>query len=539
MRRLAAALLAAVLSGCAGRAGDSPPPARLIIAHPQEPRSLNPLILTGANTATLVPLLYSYLLTLDDRGRLQPDVATDVPSAANGGVSRDGLTITYHLRPGVRWQDGRPLTARDVTFTYSAIINPANNVVDRNGYEQIARVDAIGDQTVRVRLHRPYARILSTFLAPNQNYPILPRHLLAAFPNVNEIPFNSAPVGSGPYRVAEWVRGDHLRLVRNDRYFRGTPAIGEIDLKFVSDSNTILNELRTGEVNTALVADPAHLADYAAVKDDRVVRAPLAGIGELFFNTHDPVLSDVRVRRALVEGANFRAIVRNATKGAQTVDGAGRGIFSWGYDPSIPPPRTDTADAAHLLDDAGWTRRGDGTRAKAGHPLAIQFAFATGNAAATSIGVQLQQQLAAIGVPIVLHSYAPAQYRAPAASGGPILAGTFQLAFLEIYTPSDPDTRWHLDCAEAAPTGFNLSRFCDPTVDAAEAAGVATYDPAARRRAAAIVQRRVAEQVPFVALWQQNAVYVVPKTLQGFRPSEQSAVWNVASWSLTAAPEPK
>jgi peptide/nickel transport system substrate-binding protein len=533
VRSVAPAVAAVVLAACG--AGEAPQPARLVIAQPQEPQSLDPLFLTGSNTATIAPLIYSYLLTLDERGRLQPDVALAVPTVANGGISRDGLTITYHLRPGVRWQDGAPLTARDVAFTYGAIVNPANNVPSRSGYDHVARVDALDDATVRVRLRRRYAPILSSFLAPDQNYPILPSHLLAKYPDLNQVAFNREPIGSGPYRAAEWVRGNHLRLVRNETYYRGAPAIPEIDLTFVSDSNTIVNQLRTGEITADLVADPAHLAEYGAIARARVVRAPLDGIGDLFFNVRDPDLADVRLRRALVEGADLPRVVRNATKGAQTTQDAQRGIFGWGYDPSIAMPRTNVADAARLLDAAGWSRRGDGTRAKGGRPLSLQFSFVSGNAPASAIGIQLQQQLATLGVQLLLRSYAPAQFRAPASSGGPLFGGTFQIAFLEIYTPADADTGWYLGCAEIPPAGFNLSRFCDAATDRAEAAGVATYDVSARRRSSAIVQRRVVEQLPFVALWQQNAVYVIPAGLRGFHPAAQSPLWNVGSWSLDPA----
>jgi peptide/nickel transport system substrate-binding protein len=536
-RRFAVAPIAfafAVGLAACGRDGEVPPPSRLVIAEPNEPQSLNPLFLQGSNSSVLAPLLFSYLLTLDDKQRIQPDVAAVAPSLANGGISRDGLTITYHLRPGVRWQDGAPVTARDVSFTYAAIMNPRNNVPTRTGYDRIARVEAVGERTVRVSLRQRYAPILSTFFAPDQNYPILPSHLLEKYPNLNRVPFNLQPIGSGPYRIAQWVRGDYVRVVRNETYYRGAPAIGEIELKFVPDTNTILNQLRTGEITTYLDADPAHLAEYGAIPNARVVRVPLAGFGGLFFNTRDPDLADVRVRRALVEGADLPRIVRNATKTAQTMDGAGRGLFGWAYDPSAVPPPPDVAAAAILLDAAGWKRGRDGTRSKDGQPLSLQLSFAGGSPTAGAIGVQLQQQLAGLGVSVALRSYSRVQFLAPAEGGGPVFGGKYQIAFSEIYTQSDPDTQWFLGCSQVAPAGFNFTRFCDRATEAAEAAGVATYDLAQRRREAAVVQRRVVEQLPLVALWRENAVHVVPAALRSFRPGATSALWNVGSWSLDA-----
>ncbi len=531
-RRLAAVLVAAAFAACNPAGSGAPKADRLTVAQPQEPDSLNPLFLTGAATATIVPMLYSYLLTLDEHDRLQPDVASEVPTRANGGVSGDGKTIVYHLRRGVKWQDGFPLTAADVVFTFGAIVNPRNNVVSRSGYDRVAGVEAIDPLTVRVRMRAPYAPILSTFLAPNQNYGILPAHLLADKPDLNQAAYNRDPIGSGPYRVAEWVRGDHLRLVRNASYYAGPPAIGEIELKFVPDSNTILNQLKTGELDVALVADPNHLAEYGTIAGERVVRAPLAGIGDLFFNLRDPDLADVRVRRALLESLDLPRIVRDATKGAQVYAGAGRGLFSWGYDPSIRLPAYDPPDAAASLDATGWRRGPGGSRDKGGRPLALQFAFVSGNATASSLGLLMQQQLRAAGVELALRSYNPTQFRAPAGQGGPLYGGKFQLAFLEIYTPADPDTSWYFGCSEVAPNGFNTSRYCDPATDRAAEAGTMTYDPALRRHYASLVQRRVAAALPSIPLWQQNAVYVVPVSLRNFRPAAESPVWNVGRWTL-------
>lgn len=496
----------------------------------QEPASLNPLTMTGNATAVIVPLLYSYLLTLDEHDNLKPDVAREVPSSANGGISKDGLTLTYHLRRDVTWQDGAALTARDVAFTFKAIMNPRNNVVSRSGYDVVSRVEAVDAWTVRVRLRKPYAPILSTFLGPNQNYAILPAHVLVGKADLNGSAFDAKPIGSGPYRVVAWRRGDQLSLRRNTHYFLGPPAIENVAVKFVPDSNGILNQLRTQEVGMTLLADPALLAQYGSSPGTRVVRAPLAGGGQLFFNLADPTLRDRRVRRALVQAVDFERLVESATRGAQTYAQAGRSLFSWGYDPTASPPAYDPLAAARLLDAAGWRRSADGVRRRSGGPLALQLALTSGNSVANSIGVLLQQQLAAAGVRLVLRAYTASQLRAPASQGGPLYGGTFQLGFIEIYTPVDPDIGWLLGCDQFPPNGFNISRYCDPIAERAMQAGVATYDRSRRRVFAGAVQRRVLGELPLLPLWQQNSVDVVPARLQNFRPARESPVWNAGRW---------
>ncbi len=520
-RALAAgfALILLAASACTSQGHRSKPPTQMIVAVSIDPASLNELLIEGQTTATIVPLIYSYLLTIDGDGALVPDVATEVPTLANKGISSDGLTITYRLRKNVKWQDGAPLTARDVVFSYDAVMNPRNNVPSRDGYGEIRRVQAVNDYTVRVTLKRPYAPILSWFLAPNQNYGILPAHLLARYPDLNHVPYNARPVGSGPYRVAEWVRGDHLRLVRNTSYYSGPPPIPEITLKFIADSNTILNQLRTGEVNGYLNADSAFLREYEQIPRLAVRRVRIGGMGTLMFNVADPAVRDVRVRRAIAQSLNLPEIVRNATRGAQVTTQANRGLFSWGYDASLRESPYDPANARRLL-----------TAART--PRTLLFETVSGNSVYASVGVQVQQALRPLGITVVMRSSTPALFYAPAADGGPMFGGKFQIAFTEILTPADPDTQWYLGCAQAAPNGFNLSRFCDPVTDRAEAAGIANYSAPVRRKYASIVQQRVALLLPYVPLWQTNETFIVPKTLRGFDPSPESPLWNAGRWSL-------
>jgi peptide/nickel transport system substrate-binding protein len=514
----ATAAFLCALTAChpAGSAGSGT--TRLVIADPREPRSLNPLLLEGPTATTYVPLIYSYLLTIDDRGNLQPDLAVEVPSVANGGITADGRVITYHLRRNVRWQDGAPLTASDVVFTYKAIVNPDNNVFSRFGYDRVQSVTAVSPYVVRVLLREPYSPILGTFLAPNQNYGILPEHVLRGYANLNQTPLNDRPIGSGPYRLERWDRGDHITLVSNPSYFRGAPAISTITVKFVGNSNTILNQLRTHESTAYFFADPVHLGEYRSIAGLQLIRAQFAGFGDLFFNVSNPALADVQTRHAIVEALNLKEIVHNATRGTQTLNGANRGLFSWGYDPTVTPPPYDPKEAQTVL---GRERR-----------LPLTLAIESGIASSASIGVQLGQQLRQVGIDLTLRTYTPDMFRAPASAGGPVMAGTYQLAFTEIFTTADPDTQWYLGCGSIPPNGFNWSRFCDAQTERALNAGLKTYAAAARRRSASAVQRRTEGLLPFVALWSDNAIYIVPDTLRGFRPSPVSPYWNVAQWSL-------
>lgn len=163
---------------------------------------MNPLLLEGVTAYTFGELIYSYLTTYDERGDIVGDLARTVPSPANGGISADGRSLTFHLRHDARWQDGTPVTSRDVAFTYHAVMNPANNVPDRYGYDVVSAVETPDPYTFVIRLKRPFSPIISLFFGGDSNYPILPEHLLAKYPTINALAFNASPVGSGPYRFA-------------------------------------------------------------------------------------------------------------------------------------------------------------------------------------------------------------------------------------------------------------------------------------------------------------------------------------------------
>ncbi|HLI95159.1 MAG TPA: peptide ABC transporter substrate-binding protein [Candidatus Baltobacteraceae bacterium] len=530
MRRLLFGLAVALLTACTSASGTHQSGAPLTIGEPQEPQSLNTLLLQGEMTILVGPTVYSSLLTADARGNLVPDLARQVPSLANGGISRDGLTITYHLRKGVKWQDGTPLTAADVVFTSGAVMNPRNDVQSRTGFDVVAGVRAVDAQTVRVRLKHAYSPILSYFFGPDQNYQVLPRHLLARYSDLNHVAFNVSPVGSGPYRVASWQRGDNIVLRSNALYFRGKPGVAEIRLRFIPDSNTLLQELRTGEVNVVFNADPAYLQQYRSLRNMTVTLTPVNATQGLLFNTADPLMHDVRVRRAIIEALDIPRLVRDATRGAQTAQAAGGGFFSWAYDPSITPPGYNPTDANRLLDAAGWKRGPGGLRQRNGAMLSVEFALVSGLADAEQSALMVQQQLRPFGIAVTLRKYSPVQYAAPAQNGGPLFGGNFQMAFLQILSGIDPSTEYFFGCDQVPPRGFNLSRYCDPQIQRALDADEQTYDPATRRRYSEIVQRVMAQELPWVPLWRRRSISVYPAWLHGVNPSPTTPYWNVWEW---------
>ena len=506
-RIVAAALLAAVLAGCAA-APTTAPRSALRIAQSTEPGTLDPLLLTGAPAEEIGTLIFSYLVRVDARGTLVPDLVTRVPSLANGDIARDGRTIIYHLRRGVRWHDGTAFSAADAIATVRAILDPRNPVPTRLGFDRIASIDAPNPLTLRVRLRAPFAPFI-TYFFETENYPILPARRLARHPVLAATELDTAPIGTGPYRLERWKRGDVLQLHANPTYYGGEPHVERIAIHFITSTQTIVQELRTGELDAAFATDPTYVDRLRENPALAVVSTPIYGFESLTFQTTDPALVDVRVRQALARVFDLPRAIARAAHGALPAANAARGLFSWAYRPLAPPA------AAHV-----------------GLPRHLTLAIDASRATDRAVAIALQADARAAGIDLAVKPYAAQVLYAPARDRGPLNSGRFQLALHPILSGADPETAWLLACDQLPPQGFNVSRYCNASVDMALAAGLQTFDRARRMSAYRIVQTAIARDVPFLAAWELRTIDAVPAGLRGFSPSPESPFYLVERWRL-------
>jgi peptide/nickel transport system substrate-binding protein len=469
----------------------------------------------------------------DDRGRLIGDAALTVPTPTNGGISHDGLTITYHLRRGLRFADGVPLTARDCAYSIDAINDPANRPQSRFGYEDVRTAEARDDTTLVLHLKRPFAPLIVVVLAP-QGFPILPAHLLAKLPNFNEIPFNSAPIGSGPYVATRWSRGDRVTLRANPYYYGGRPKIERLEIRFVPDPNTALNLLRTREAGGYFSdQDYGNYPLMQAIAGVRVTRTPMNAVGALIFNTRDPVTGDARVRRALAAALDIPAMMQKTYRGAVTTRDAGRGLFIWAYDRrAYPDVAYDPPRARALLDAAGWKPGAGGVRRKDGRALEVLLIVQAATPGDAIIANAIAQYEKAVGALVTIKAFNVTQLVAPAGEGGPVYGGKFQLALYPFVNGDDPDTTDQFSCATVPPRGYNKSRICDARIDALLARAQRTYDVAQRTAIYVKLQAILHEQMPIVLLYQRPELDAFTVRLRNQTTSLSTAWWNTGAWEL-------
>jgi peptide/nickel transport system substrate-binding protein len=524
--------LAACSAGSENRAGTGN--STLVIAQQREPMSLNAALENGQSQTEWGELLFSFLVKYDNHGTLVPDVATQVPTIANGGISADGHTVTYHLRKNVRFADGQPLTADDCVWSVNAINNPANNVQSRYGYDKIASAQAPNATTLVLHLKEPFAPLLTLVMAP-QGFPILPKHLLAKYPDFNRIDFDSQPIGSGPYVVDKWYRGDRVEMHANPYYFGGKPRIEHLIVRFIPDAQTALNLLQTHEVQGYFnTQDFAQYPLLLSLRGYTVLSTPVSAVGAIIFNTQSPQTRDPRVRHALAEAIDIRSLITKATRGALNSNDAGRGLFIWSYDKSAyPDVPYDPADARKLLDTAGWRVGPNGVRQKNGAPLDTLMVIQAATPGDAIIGNSVTQYERAVGARVELKAFNITQFVAPVSAGGPVYGGKFNLALYPFVNGDDPDTTDQFACANVPPKGYNKSRICDPRIDRLLVAGRSTFDIAKRKAIYAQLQRLLYDQLPIVLIYQRREIDTFTSRLKGATGSSDSVFWNVANWRLS------
>ena len=529
----------ACLAGCTKN--DSAPGMRhpwthagvLRVAVAEEPKNLNPLLAGTTIEIFIDRFMFEPLLSADARGNTVPMLAAAVPAQGNGGISADGLTITYHLRRDAYWSDGVPVTARDVVWSWRAIENPNNDAVSRHGYDEVRAIDAPDAHTVVVHLKKRFAPFVNTFFAKSdQDYEILPAHVLARYPNVNNVPFNARPsVSDGPFRFVEWRRADRILLDANPRFFGGTPGLKHVEILFVPNEDSGTNLLRTHAIDYLYQPSIQTYPMLNSLPDARIVWVNVNGFEGVEFNLSHPLLSDGRVRTAIAAALDKPSLALALTHG-QTVP-ATEDIpnWMWAFDPSVRSVPFDLARARQLLGQAGWLAGPDGIVRKAGQPL--ELLLVTDNASAThrSESILIQAALKRIGIAVDVKYYPLDLLYAPQAMGGIQHGGKFDMLAYGWYAGIDPDNSSELTCNNFPPHGYNDPRYCSAAMDAAQQMALSHYDRATRRPAYSKIEHLLARDNPILFFWWQRQQEAISVDFHGFDPNPVVESWDAWRWS--------
>lgn len=481
-----------------------------------EASTLLPILASDSASHSVAGQLYNGLVKYDKNLQIVGDLAESYQ------IARDGLTITFILRPNVRWHDGTPFTARDVLYTYRVIIDPKTPTAYSEDFKQVASVTAPDDYTVVVRYRAPFAPALASW-----GTAILPAHLLEG-KDITKSPLARRPVGTGPFRFKEWVAGQKIVLEANPDYFEGRPYLDRYVYRVIPDSSTMYMELKAGGVDT-MGLSPVQFARQTDTQRFKAqfnkYRYPSNGYLYLGYNLRHPLFKDVRVRRAITAAINKDELIQGVLFGmGQKAHGPvvpGR----WAYNATVKDIPFDPAYAKRLLAEAGWQPGQDGIQYKDGKPLRFTILTNQGNQQRLMTAQIIQQRLQQVGVDVRIRVVEWAAFLKEF-----IDKGNFEVVLLAWLTSQDPDMYdiWH--SSKTKPGELNFIGYNNPEVDRLLEEGRSTFDIEKRTKAYFRIQEILVQEQPYTFLYVPDALPVVSARVRGIEPAPAGIGHNIIKW---------
>lgn len=484
------------------------------------------------DAAIWAPLFYG-----DNTFKIHAGLATEVPTAQNGGISADLKTYTIHLKPNLKWSDGSPLTIDDVAFTINLFKNPAFGAKSASSaFAEIASVTTKGTDTVVIQLSQPDVTFLSVGMTDPLAFAPLPKAVYGSMDpaTIQKSSNNFQPkVVSGPFTISDRVQGDHINTVKNPNYYQaGKPYLAGVNFKVIPDQNTILTALQGGTITSSWFLDVTKLATYKTISNYTLTSDKASGAFEaIVFNLHNPILADQKVRQALTMGADPSQVIKSVLNGTAdpTCDDS---VGSFAHEPSlIPCYKFDQTAASSLLEQDGWTMGSDNYRHKNGKTLELRYSTTSNNTKRSNTQQILQAQWKQIGVKINIVDYPAATY-----FGTVLPQGNFDLGEFEESLGYDPNDNvlWNSK-QTAANGGQNYGFYSNPTVDQALATEQSTGDQSKRMAAFHTIHEALLTDVPVFFLYAPKDIAMYSNTLHNYAPSAAgpSETWNIWDWYLS------
>ncbi len=479
--------------------------------------SLIPMITNDSASSEIQGQVYNGLLKYDKDIKLTGDLAE------SWEVSPDGLTITFHLRKGVRWQDGKPYTSADALFSYEFMVDPKTPTPYSGDYLKVAKAEAPDPYTFKVTYKEVFAPGLASWGLSQ-----LPAHLLKG-KDVRKSPLNRNPVGTGPYILKEWEPGARIVLKANPDYFEGRPKLDRVIYRIIPDTATLFLELRSGGIDMTSLSALQYQRQTQTkffdrnFKKYRYLASVYTYIG---WNMRDKRFQDVRVRKALSYAINREEIIKGVLLGlGQPATGPLKPGTYW-YNPKVKRYPYNPKKAKALLAECGWRDSdGDGLLDKDGEPFAFTIITNQGNQYRANTGVIVQRRLAEIGIKVELRIIEWAAFLKEF-----INKGRFEACLLAWTIPPDPDLfdGWH--SSNAKPGGLNFTNYKNPELDKLLVAQRLTFDQAKRKAIIDRIQEIMAEDVPYTFLYVPDALPVVNARIKGIEPAPAGISYNFIHW---------
>jgi peptide/nickel transport system substrate-binding protein len=459
----------------------------LVMIIENSPTNLDPRVGLDAYSERIDDLLFDDLLTRDEHFNVQPGLA-------ERWENPDPLTYTFHLHRGVRFHDGRPLTSRDVKWTFDSLLQGKIRSTKSAVYRYIDHIETPGDYTVIFRLKEPFAALLWNL--SDGAIGIVP---LGALEEITR-----HPIGSGPFRFVSAEPDKEVIVERNDDYWGQKARLKRVRFAVVPDMTTRALELRKGSADLAINAlnfDVVLTLEHSS--DLQIQRGPGSVLSYLAFNCRDAILKDVRVRRALAYAINRDPIIQYLNRGFARPAYSVLPPESWAYDSHVPTYEYNPSKARQILDDAGY-------RATKGERFHLTMKTSTEENTRLLAAV-LQQQLRDIEVILDIRTFEFATFFSD------VTKGAFQMYSLRwIGGNEDPDIfEYAFHSLKFTPNGANRSFYSNPRLDSLIDQARVESDQQKRKQLYAQIQTFLAQDLPYINLWYYDNLLVHSRRVGG------------------------
>ena len=491
----------------------------IILGTIGEPSNLLPYMASDASSSEVSGLLHTSLLEYDK------DLNIIDCAAESHEILEGGRLMRFKIRDGILWEDGEPLTAGDVEFTYKLMVDPKTPTAYAADFLMIKELNVTGRLTFEVRYDTPYARSLLTWLQP-----ILPRHALDK-ENIASTRYSRHPLSSGPYVLEEWSPGSKITLRANENYFRGRPYIDKVIYRVIPDGTTMFLEAKAGKLDYISLSPMQYLRQTDGDKWNALWKKYkfLAGVYTYVgLNLKHPFFRDKKVRQALSYAIDRNAIVKGALLGMGEAAFGPYKPGTWAYDDALRPYPYDPQKAMDLLASAGWSRGRDGILEKNGIPFEFTMLVNQGNDERIKVAVILQQYFRKIGIRIKIRTVEWAAFIKEFVN-----TKKFDALILGWTISQDPDLYevWHSSAISGH--GLNFISYSDPEVDSLLEKARVEQQQTERKKMYDRFQEILHEDQPYLFLYVPYSLPMVHASVRGISPAPAGITYNFERWWIS------
>ena len=479
--------------------------------------NLIPILASDSASHSIAGLIYNGLVKYDKDMNIVGDLAE------SWDISDDGLVITFHLRKGVKWHDGKPFTAKDVLYTYQITVDPKTPTAYAGDFLKVKKAEVLDDYTFRVTYDKPFAPSLISWSSA-----VLPRHLLEG-QNITKSSLARHPVGTGPYLFKEWLAGQKIVLVSNADYFEGRPYVDGHVTRIIPDMATMFLELRARNIDMMGLTP----LQYTRQTENNLFRQSFDKYRYLAFaytylgyNLKHPFFADKRVRQAISYAINKEEIISGVLLGLGKPATGPYKPGTWAYNENVKTYSYNPQKARELLRAAGWTKtNNDGFLEKDGRPFTFELVTNQGNETRQKCAEIIQRQLKEVGIDVKIRILEWAAF-----INDFISKRRFEAVILGWTIPLDPDAYdvWH--SSKTAPEELNFISYKNPEVDALLEKARSTFDQKLRKKYYDRFQEILVEDQPYTFLYVPDELVIISKRFRGIEPAPIGLSHNFIKW---------